>query len=90
MLSLVHRDGSKDLCPSVNQDDKSKIGNPRAPLRCFNEGRGVQQRIIFLPQKIPYFQICQPQKIPTFWAYSTQKNPSQAVNCAYVIVDLSR
>ena len=42
---------------------------------------------IFHTQKIPTSESCLPQKIPTFLAYP--KNPTPAINCAYLIVDLS-
>ena len=62
---------------------------PQAPLRYFNDvgggGGGTTEVHIIYPPKFQLQNLFTPKN--PYLAY--QKNPTQALNCAYAIVDLS-
>ena len=63
--------------------------SPGDPTQIFYDwgGGGWSRGSYFIPKKIPTSEFVYPKKSLHFW--HTPKNPTPAVNCAYVIVDLS-
>ena len=63
----------------------SQTHGPHSDILRMGGGGPTEVHIIY--PKNPNFRICLPKKIIMFLVY--QKNPTPAVNCAHVIVDLS-